>query len=328
MWIGDDEAQRLLSLEDSIDVLAEVYRQQGRGLAVSMPRAHVRHGEAILHAVGGLITTENVTGTKTWTYTPNGAAPLLVLFSLADGDPIAVIEAFSMGRLRTAATSALGTRVLARADARTLALLGTGRQAFEQARAVAAVRPIDHVRLFGRDPDRRAALATRLRTALDLEVTEHADVEGALAGADVVTTITRAAAPIVSGPMLEPGVHVNAVGAIVPSRRELDESAVERCALVVADSVAQARKDAGELLAAASADRLDWDSVHELAAVLDEGVSPARAPGDVTLFKALGVGLADVALGTEILRRARAVGAGRPLPTPALTNATPGRDSS
>jgi len=317
LWINEAEAAALLSLEDAIEVLADAYRLQAAGAAQSMRRAHAREGESILHAVGGVISGERLSGTKTWTYTPGGAAPLLILFSLDDGRVLGVVEAFAMGQMRTAATSGLGTRVLARPESRTLALLGTGKQAFEQARAVASVRPIAQVRLFGRDADKRAALAGRLRDALGAEVSEHATVSDAVQGADVVTAITRAAQPILDGPMLAPGMHINAVGAIVPSRRELDETAVARIAAIVADSVAQARDDAGELRAAVDAGHLDWSRVRGLDAVVDAPTYALRGSDDITLFKALGVGLSDVALGAEILRRARAAGAGWPLPAQA-----------
>jgi alanine dehydrogenase len=315
LWIGEQEAADLLSLEDAIDVLAGAYRLQAGGAAATMRRAHLREGDAILHAVGGTIAGQGIAGTKTWIYTPGGAEPLIVLFSLDDGRVIGLVEAFALGQMRTAATSGLGTRVLARADAGTLALLGTGKQAFAQAQAMTCVRPLERIRLFGRDPDRRRALAQRLRATRAFDVSEHATVAEAVAGADVVTAITRSAEPILGGDLLEPGMHVNAVGAIVPARRELDALAVGRADVVVVDSVDQARDDAGELRAAAEVGLLDWATVRGLDAVVDDTPDRARFETDITLFKALGVGLSDVALGGEVLRRAVAAGAGQLLPT-------------
>jgi alanine dehydrogenase len=318
IWVGEQDVAQLLSLQDAIDVLADAYRLQAAGAAASMRRSHLRVGEEILHAVGGTIAGARLAGTKTWTYTPGGAAPLLILFSLDDGRVVAIVEAFAMGQMRTAATSGLGTRVLARPDSRSLALLGTGKQAFAQAHAVSCVRPIDEVRLFGRDPERRSALADRLRDALAVRVSEHDDVATAVDGADVVTAVTRSAEPLLSGAMLTAGTHVNAVGAIVPTRRELDPTAVGRCAAIVADSLEQAREDAGELRAAVAERLLDWSGVRGLADVVDQPTARLRAPADITLFKALGVGLSDVALGAEIVRRAHAADAGHPLPRPLL----------
>jgi ornithine cyclodeaminase len=319
LWIGEQDAAALLTLPEAIDVLAGAYRLQAAGEAASMSRVHLLvGGQAILHAVGGSMAGAGVAGTKTWLYTPGGAAPLLVLFALADGRLLGVIEAFAMGQLRTAATSGLATRLLAREDASSLALVGTGKQAFTQAMAVAAVRPIDEVRVVGRDGARRGAMAERLREQLDASVLEFDDVARAVQGAAVVTTITRAAEPILSGAAISAGTHINAVGAIVPSRRELDESAIARADVIVADSVAQVREDAGELLAAAAVGALDWADVRGLDEVVDEPTGSLRGADEVTLFKAVGVGLADVALGVELLSRARAAGAGRPLPVSAV----------
>jgi ornithine cyclodeaminase len=313
LWIDERDAAALLTMGEAIDVLADAYRLQADGRASSMRRAHLREDDAILHAVGGSIPGAEVAGVKTWLYTPRGAEPLLVLFSLDDGGLLGIVEAFAMGQMRTAATSGLATRVLAPEHVDTLALLGTGKQAFAQAQAVAAVRPLRHVRLFGRDAQRRGALAGRLAEELQVDVSEHADAAAAIDDAQVVTTITRASEPFVDGAMLRPGAHVNAVGAIVPTRRELAETAVARFDAVVVDSLEQAREDAGELRAAAERGLLDWSTVRGLDAVVAAGAPVRRAASDLTLFKALGVGLADVALGAELVRRAHAAGAGQPL---------------
>jgi len=218
---------------------------------------------------------------------------------------IGLVEAFALGRLRTAATTGLATRLLARPDADVLALLGTGKQALEQVRAVAEVRHVREVRIFGRDRERRAALAGCVAEELGVDVTEHGHVAAALRGASIVTTMTRAADPIVMGPMLEPGTHVTAAGAIVPTRRELDAAAVARCNVVASDSRPQAERDSGELRAAVASGALRWEAVLELGDLV-AGAPGRGAPEDITLFKALGVGLADVALGVEALRRAQA----------------------
>lgn len=314
VWVRESDVAELISMRDAIEVLADGYRLAAKGAAASMRRAHLRDGQAILHAVGGSLTEQRVTGTKTWAYTPGGAAPLLILFSLDDGRVIGVVEAFVLGQLRTSATTGLGTRLLARADAHVLALLGTGRQAHEQARAIASVRPITSIRLFGRDQQRRDLMAASLQEGLGVAVTQFSEVGAAVERADIVTAVTRAAEPIVSADMLSPGIHINAVGAIVPSRRELDAGAVGRCACVVADSVEQARNDSGELRAAVDQGLLAWDGVRELSDVLDTPTGDLRSDTDITLFKSLGVGLSDIALGTEILRRAAEAGRGVTLP--------------
>jgi alanine dehydrogenase len=299
-FITADEVTRTLDLALAIDVLQDAFAQQSRGEAGTMARAHLQHGLSILHAVGGRLG--DIGGTKTWLYTPNGAAPLLVLFSYTDGRVLAVVEAFAFGQLRTAAVAGLATKLLARADARTFALLGTGRQALSQARAVASVRSIEQIRCFGRDPDRRSALATRIEDELGVEVQQFADADEAAAGAAVITTITRAAEPVLHAAGIARGAHINAMGSIVPNRRELDTEAVALADRVVVDSLEQAGTDAGELLAAQAAGVLDRPSICSLAEVAG-AERPVRGTHEITLFKSLGVGLADVALGVELLKR-------------------------
>jgi ornithine cyclodeaminase len=314
-FIGAEQVTEALDLTRAIDVLQDAFAEQSRGGAETMARAHLQHGPSILHAVGGRLG--DIGGTKTWLYTPHGAAPLLILFSYADGRVLAVVEAFAFGQLRTAAVAGLATRLLARADARTFALLGTGRQALSQARAVASVRAIEEIRCFGRDPGHREALAARLEDELGVRVTQFADADEASAAADVITTITRAAEPVLHAAGVARGAHINAMGSIVPNRRELDTEAVGLADQIVVDSLEQASSDAGELLAAQRAGVLLGSSIRSLAEIAGaeatgthtSGAEIAGAPraargaGEITLFKSLGVGLADVALGVELLRR-------------------------
>jgi alanine dehydrogenase len=314
LFISEADVRALLGLDRAIDVLWETYREQARNSVLGMQRAHLRIGDAILHAVGGVLVERGVAGVKTWLYTPHGAQPLLMLYAVADGRLLAVVEAFLLGQMRTAATSGLATRLLSREDADSLALLGTGKQAQPQAAAVCAVREIARIALYGRDADRRAALADRLRAQHEVVVDEVDAVGAALEGAAVVTAVTRASDPLVTGDLLEPGMHVNAVGAITPDRSELDADAITRFDVLVADSVTQARADAGDLRAAAAAGAIAWGDVHGLDDVA-AGIAAGRVrPSDLTLFRALGVGSSDVALGCEVIARAREHGRGLVLP--------------
>ena len=314
LWLSEADVAALLTLEEAINVLERAYAAIATAGAAPLRRAHARDGDAILHTVGGIIPGAGMAGVKSWLYTPGGASPLLLLWDLDDGSVLGVVEAFRMGQWRTAATSGLATRLLARTDADVLALLGTGKQAAAQAEAVAAVRGLRRIQVYGRDPERRAALCRRLQDGLGIEVTGTDVLRDALAGAAVTTAVTRAADPFLGGELLAPGMHVNAVGAIVPTRRELHADAVARADVVVADSPEQAAEDAGELIAAVEAGVLDRSRIRSLGEVV---VDPSRGrDGDdaITLFKAVGVGMSDVALGVELVARARRAGLGAPLP--------------
>jgi alanine dehydrogenase len=314
LWISESEVLDLMRLEDAVDVLADAYSPSGQRGAVNMVRTHARKQDAILHAVGGMLASDGVAGTKTWLYTPAGASPVLILFSLDDGSLLGIVEAYAMGQWRTAATAGVGTKFLAREDAEVMALIGTGKQAMAQAQAVAAVRPIREVRVFGRDAARLALFVAKAAQTLGVEVTAHRSLRTAMTGADVVTTITRASEPFVTAELLAEGMHINAVGAIVAGRAELEGPAVGRCDVIVADSPQQAESDSGELQSAAEANLMEFETVLGLADVVADPARGRTSPEQITLFKALGVGLSDVAIGAELLRRAGEKGAGTTLP--------------
>lgn len=309
VWLREADVVDALDLSGAVDAVAAGFAAEAAGRAVTMVKTHLAWPGGQLHAVGGML--DDVVGTKTWAHTAGGAQPLLVLFGRDDGRVVAVIEAFALGQMRTAAVSAVLTDCLARTDADTMAMCGTGKQALAQVAAVAAVRPLRRVQVWSPNEDRRAAFASRVETELDLAAVACGSPADVCAEADVVTVATRASAPFLASADVERGVHLNAVGAITPERAELEPALVERC-VVVADNVAQARELSAELGDAYGDDDAAWARVRSLADVVAAGAGrPADA--DVTLGKAMGVGLADVAIGVACLHAALALGRGTPL---------------
>jgi alanine dehydrogenase len=281
-WLTEDDVRERLTLARAIDAVEAALAREATGAAKTMVKTHVAWGEGethSLHAIGGV--DGDLVGTKTWAHTAGGANPLLVLWDSETGERRAIIEAFLLGQLRTAAMSGVATRALADPTARTVAVIGTGKQAGPQVDALREVLAVDEVRVFGRDAARRDAFAERVGA------TSCASVEEAVAGASVVTTVTRATAPFLSSAMVASGTHVNAVGAITPERAELCVDLVDRC-LIVTDSVA-------------SAERLGAEVRGRALRPLSSMLGRARPAADLTLFKAMGIGLADVALGRAIL---------------------------
>jgi alanine dehydrogenase len=312
LWISEADVAELLTIDDALRALRRTFARDPAN-SVTMRRGHARLGESILHAVGGISATDQVAGTKTWLYTPRGASPLTILYGL-EGRLLAVIEAFRLGQWRTAATTALATDVLARADADRLAVIGTGRQALSQVIAVAGVRELARVSVWGRDPARTARFAATVSEALGVEAATTVDVGAALSGAGIVVTVSRAAEPLVDAAHLTPGMHLNAVGAIVPTRSELTPAAVGCFDVVVADSPEQARSDSGELTAAAESGLISWERVRSLQEILDRPELGRRSEQQLTLFKSMGVGMSDVALAAAVLGEARRRGVGTVLP--------------
>jgi len=312
-WISEAEVVALLDLRSAIDAVERGLAAEARGAAHNMLKTHVGWGDGeTLHAIGAVWPDAGVAGSKTWAHTAGGATPMLLLFDAARGGLLAVIEAFALGQLRTGAVSGVATRWLSAEAADELAVIGSGKQALAQVAAVAAVRPLRRVRVHSPDGGHRAAFAAQVRAALGLAAEAVDSVRAAVAGAPIVTLVTRAREPFLAADMLAPGCHVNAVGAITPERAELDGAVLERCALVAADSVPSV-----QLLSREFRDYYgsrDWSAVVSLGQVVS-GTAPRRT-GDLTLFKAMGMGISDLAVGLEILQRARRAGAGRPIPPP------------
>lgn len=312
LWITEADVASLLDMESAIAAIAEGLRLEAAGEAQSMTKTHTSWGGGnTLHAIGGVAEGAGTVGTKTWAHTHGGATPLLVLFDCATGALRAVIEAFALGQLRTGAVSGVATDCLAAPDADELAIVGTGKQALAQVAAVAAVRELRRVRVHGRDPERRAAFASTVEEQLGLTAVAADSVAEAVSGAPLVTLVTRATTPFLDAAMVAEGAHVNAIGAIVPSRAEFEPALLARAAVVAADSVDQVRRLSSEFRSFYVDDEQGWAGVLPLSEVAGR---PSGA--DVTLFKAMGVGLSDLSLGLVCLERAVAAGRGRSFPHP------------
>jgi ornithine cyclodeaminase len=315
LWITEADVASMLDMGAAMAALEQGLQLEARGEATNMSKTHVGWTGGNLHAIGASFGGAGVAGTKTWAYTPNGATPLLILFNSTSGSLLAVIEAFALGQMRTASASGVATKWLAKPEARTFGVIGTGEQALPQIAAVAAVRPLETVRVFGRNAARRAAFAAKVRDELGLNVTGVDSVAAAADGAEIITLATRATEPFLRPSMVARGAHVNAIGAITPERAEFEPELLDRCDLIVADSVDQTKRLSREFMAYFGENRKPWSMVTPLSAVVaQEQRRPAAA--DVTLFKAMGMGISDLSLGIQCYRKAAERGIGRPIPAP------------
>lgn len=317
LWISEAEVVSMMDLSQAIEALEKGLLIEAQGHAVNMTKTHVAwENGSTLHAIGAVYPKDGFAGTKTWSHAGGGATPLLILFDSEDGSLKAIIEAFALGQMRTASASGVATKWLAANETGDFAIIGTGKQALTQVAAVLAVRPIKRVRVFGRNEERREQLVARLRKEFELEVTPARSVADAVKDANVITVVTRATEPVLSAEMIDRGAHVNAIGAIVPSRAEIAANVLARCSRIVVDSVAQAQKLSRELIQfMGPPDREGWKQVMSLAELVTARES--RAPGDdITLFKSLGMGISDLALGIQLYQKALERGLGLELSHP------------
>lgn len=235
---------------------------------------------------------------------------MVILFDSQRGVPLALIEGASLTAIRTSAASALATDLLARADARVLAVLGTGEQAMRHVLACQAVRTITHVNAWGRDPARAAAFAAAVTARTGLPCTAHTAVADAVAGADIICTNTAAREPILHGADLVAGQHLNLVGSAIASTAEVDDDVVAR-ARVFVDYRDAAMAAAGELLAAMARGVIgEGHILGEIGEVAAGHIAGRTSPDDITLYKSLGVASQDLAAAHALWQAALAQGRG------------------
>ena len=231
---------------------------------------------------------------------------LVVLFDDRDGSPRALLDASSITAIRTAAVSAVATRALARPDAGDLAILGSGVQARTHLEAMAGVRSLRRVRVWSRTPANAESFARWSRRQLGIEAEPVGDPARAVAGADLVCTVTASREPVVRNDWVAEGCHVNAVGASTPGARELDTPLVARARFFV-DRRESARNEAGDFLIPRREGAVSEEHLQgELGEVLTGRVPGRRNPREVTVFKSLGLAIEDLAAADLVLRKAEA----------------------
>jgi ornithine cyclodeaminase/alanine dehydrogenase-like protein (mu-crystallin family) len=234
--------------------------------------------------------------------------------SAQSGEMLALIEANYLGQMRTGAASGLATRLMAREDARTAGIVGTGLQARTQLEAVALARKLEQVHAFSRDATRREKFANEMTARLSLPVIAVATAEEAVRGADILITSTTSTKPVVEGRWLAPGVHINAIGVNFAGKRELDDEVVARCDVIAADSVEQSKLEAGDLIQAFGKDGSRWAAVRELAQIVSGKIPGRTNRAQITLFKSNGIAIEDIVVGGRIYELARERKIGREIP--------------
>lgn len=235
---------------------------------------------------------------------------VVVLFEKTHGRPVGLIDGGELTGWRTAAASAVATRALSRPDSSTLTLLGYGEQARRHIATISRIRPIRQLRIWGRDLAKAQAFAEEQREA-GFDAQAFATAAEAVAGADILCTVTSSATPVLSGDWLPAGIHINAVGASVPACRELDLACVRRASIWV-DYMPMALTAAGELVEAIASGAITPAHLRGEVGSALEGSAPGRqSPDEITLYRSLGVPAQDIELANFLFAAARQQGLGQ-----------------
>ncbi len=313
IYLTEDDVCRLVTVKDAIATLEDLFATWSDPATVNLPRQRAAVAGSTFNLMGAAWGAKSLFGLKAYFAGANGARFHVLLYSARDGKLQAMIESDHLGQMRTGAASGLATKLLAKPEARTLGVIGTGRQAFTQVAAVCAVRDIADIRVFSPTAEHRDTFAHRIEREFGVAALPAASAEAAVAAADVVIVITKSAAPVLRANWLKSGVHVNAAGANAATRREVDAETVLRATVRATDHLAQAKEEAAEYRDLVATGRLKWQDVVELGDIVTGKVPGRRGPADITLFKSLGIALEDIAFADLICRRAAERGVGRPM---------------
>ena len=312
--LGHDEVLAALRPDECAEAMAEILAAHARGEAV-MPLRSITRFEGAAGFMGTMPAwrggAEPVFSLKSLCIMPGNPGRGLdshqgtvTLFDGSTGVPTAILDASAVTAVRTAAVSAVATRVLAREDARVLTVLGAGVQARAHLMALRPVRSFAEVRVFA--PNEAHARAVAGDTA-----TVPATAEEAVRGADVVVTATTSSEPVLRREWLTAGAHINAIGASVPSARELDMETVVQSAFFC-DSRESLRGEAGEYRLAVERGAIAGDdhvraSLGEVLAGMADG---RRSQDELTVFRSLGLAVEDLAAALQAVAAARRLGIG------------------
>lgn len=235
---------------------------------------------------------------------------VVLLFDPENGLPLCIMDASEVTAIRTAAATGVATKALAREDAVELAILGSGVQARTHLEAMLLVRPIRRTRVFSPTPAHAEAFAREGSARHGVEIQVAATAEAAVRDADIVCTVTSSREPVLRGDWLRPGTHVNAVGASIPSAREVDTAAVVRSRLFV-DRLESALKEAGDFLIPKREGAIDDDHIRgEIGQILLGEIPGRESPEEITLFKSLGIAVEDLLPAHYVYHRAQEEGIG------------------
>jgi ornithine cyclodeaminase/alanine dehydrogenase-like protein (mu-crystallin family) len=342
LLIRAEEVAGLLTMEEAIDAVEAGFREFGRNPELNGPRRRIMTSDGVrvsvhpggvpsLGGIGVLAHAEHVAVLKqVQTYHSMGG-PVTVLFDVKDASLMAIL----VGRvglqelpaerptpMRTAATSAVGTRWLARQHSNILGIIGAGGEAKYHLLAFSKIRPFVLAKVYCRTGETRIEFCRSMQKLVPCEIEPVSSAQSAIEGSDVVLTATNSNVPVFEGAWLAPGMHVTSImggniglvkaGIAQTKRRELDDLTIQRSDVIVVNSLQQAIQDEqGDLFDPVQAGLLTWDRVGELGDLLNEKFLGRSGDAQITLFKNnAGQGVADVAIASKIYSLARANGIG------------------
>jgi len=311
LLLKESEVQSLLTMKDTIDVLDQAFKAWGEGRSVNQPRQRIRVPNGFMHFMTAACLDHNLMGFKTYAVVNGKATFTVQVFDIETSQVVGLIEADALGQIRTGAASGLAAQYLARPEANTVCVIGSGYQAETQLEAVYTSCNIDKAFVYSRKPENRDRFAQTMSDKLNIEVTPVNEVDKAVQESDIIITVTTARTPVFSGSALKPGACVLAAGSNHYMRQELDKETFARADLITVDDFDQAKIECGELMGAVQAGMVRWEQVRELRDVVSGLISGRPSEDAITIFESQGIALEDVAVAAHLLKLAEQKGLGQ-----------------
>ncbi|MEP6757195.1 MAG: ornithine cyclodeaminase family protein [Chthonomonadales bacterium] len=313
LFITESEVSRLISAADCVDALDHIFQSEVPGNYANHSRRRFLTPKGTFHFMEAYHLGLGRAAMKVYASFRPATRFLVLLWDTESGDLLAQIEADKLGQLRTGAASGIATKYMSNPDAANLCVFGAGWQAESQILAIAAVRKLKRIMVYSRTEEKRTVFANRMHELTGIQTISAESPEQALDGAEIIVTATSSATPLFDGKLVQAGAHINAVGANMLNRAEIDRNLVGRCGKIVVDSIEQAKLEAGDLQQAVDGRRFRWEQAIELSDVVS-GRFPGRSNAEeITLFKSNGIALEDLAAASLVYDRAIANGLGRPI---------------
>jgi ornithine cyclodeaminase len=321
--LSQEEIRELYTMEECLRDVEMAFRHEAAGGTVTPVRtaiAHEKRGAVTLY-MPSFVEAIEYTAVKVVSIFPQNVEKGLpslqgvtLLTEAKSGRHVALMDATWLTVLRTGASSGVATRLLARPDARSCAVLGCGAQALGQVQAIMAVRPIERFWLYNRTRARAEQLADRIY-ALYPEwkgsIKYVDDADAAVSAADIVVLSTKATEPLFDGSILRPGTHINAIGAYQPHMQEFDAVTLNRCRKVVVDTKEGALHEAGDLIKPIQQGEWSIDRLYGEIGELITGQKPGRETDEeITLYKSVGIAFLDTMVACAVYEKAKRLGAG------------------
>jgi ornithine cyclodeaminase/alanine dehydrogenase-like protein (mu-crystallin family) len=314
LYLTEDDVAELLTMDTALEAVEEGFLHLAEGTASNFPRHRLPNGGGAFNFMAATAPGLGVMGLKVYGVGAGRPRFLVYLHDTGTGELIALIEASGMGKVRTGAASGVATKYMAREDASTVGMIGSGYQASTQLEAVCKVRGVTGARVFSRTRENRERLASEMERRLGIEVRPVESGRECVEGADIVNVITSASKPVLLGEWLSPGVHVNAAGNNHWMKQEIDYDAVRRSGAIVTDDVEGAKIECGDLVYAVDRGITSWDRVRSLSDIVTGKIAGRSSEEEITLFESQGVAVEDIAVGIRVYRMALERGLGQPLP--------------